>query len=251
MAVRIWLTSRPPPMASKARVAPVSTSAAVRSSVKVGAEESHTCAAPRPRKQRRLFGTAHDVHQRHAVRETDSHQHLAEVGRRRGVNQRRVPLSPHGLHHAKRRKRIDEAGRPFRRRGPLRQHQGVGGLHGLELRIGGPAEDRHRPAQQGLRLRSGAHHHAGPLVAHRQGVAHPRGHHLHERGRDGRGEHWPVGRPARLARGKIGRPQQEAQIRRIDRRALDPHHHLVRAGRGNLHLGQRQLKRAVVLQQRP
>ena len=48
MQVRIWPASRPPPVASKAMVAPVSTSAWVRSSMNVGAEASHTCFAPIP-----------------------------------------------------------------------------------------------------------------------------------------------------------------------------------------------------------
>ena len=46
MQLRIWLASLPPPMASKAMVAPVSTSACVRSSRKVDAVESTTCLAP-------------------------------------------------------------------------------------------------------------------------------------------------------------------------------------------------------------
>ena len=46
MQVRIWPASRPPPMASNARVAPVSTSAFVRSSMNVGALESTICFAP-------------------------------------------------------------------------------------------------------------------------------------------------------------------------------------------------------------
>src|SRR5450759_3437176 len=46
MQVRICPASLPPPMASNASVAPVSTSALVRSSIKVGAVESTTCFAP-------------------------------------------------------------------------------------------------------------------------------------------------------------------------------------------------------------
>src|SRR5882757_9324491 len=46
MQVRIWPASLPPPMASNAIVAPVSTSALVRSSMKVGAVESTTNLAP-------------------------------------------------------------------------------------------------------------------------------------------------------------------------------------------------------------
>src|SRR3954447_11163837 len=46
MQVRICPASLPPPMASNASVAPVSTSALVRSSIKVGAVESTMCLAP-------------------------------------------------------------------------------------------------------------------------------------------------------------------------------------------------------------
>src|SRR5437899_5392400 len=46
MQVRIWPASLPPPMASNASVAPVSTSALVRSSAKVGEVESTTYFAP-------------------------------------------------------------------------------------------------------------------------------------------------------------------------------------------------------------
>src|SRR5436305_13992423 len=46
MQVRIWPASLPPPMASNASVAPVSTSALVRSSMKVGEVESTTYFAP-------------------------------------------------------------------------------------------------------------------------------------------------------------------------------------------------------------
>src|SRR5215475_11268024 len=48
MQVKIWLASLPPPIASKAMVAPVSTSACVSSSAKVAEFESTTCFAPMP-----------------------------------------------------------------------------------------------------------------------------------------------------------------------------------------------------------
>src|SRR5579872_1507390 len=49
MPVRIWPASGPPPMASNASVAPVATSASVRSVMKLGLEESQTYLAPMPR----------------------------------------------------------------------------------------------------------------------------------------------------------------------------------------------------------
>src|SRR5450830_1482892 len=49
MADRIWPARVPPPVASKARVAPVCTRASVRSWVKLSALLSHTCRAPCPR----------------------------------------------------------------------------------------------------------------------------------------------------------------------------------------------------------
>ena len=47
MALRIWLASLPPPMASKAMVAPVAVTAAISSAMKFGEVESTTYLAPR------------------------------------------------------------------------------------------------------------------------------------------------------------------------------------------------------------
>jgi hypothetical protein len=56
MAVRIWLANLPPPMASKASVAPVATNASTRSAMKAGAVELQTWTAPIPRKSAACSG---------------------------------------------------------------------------------------------------------------------------------------------------------------------------------------------------
>src|SRR5260221_11896368 len=104
MQVRIWPASLPPPMASNASVAPVSTSALVRSSMKVGEVESTTYFAPILRR----ISACSD--QPDAVLETDLVEHLPEIGCGRGVHQCFVAFASHGFGHAKRRQRIDEAG---------------------------------------------------------------------------------------------------------------------------------------------
>src|SRR5882757_4787466 len=56
MQVRIWPASLPPPIASNASVAPVSTSALVRSFINVGEVESTTCFAPMLRRMSACSG---------------------------------------------------------------------------------------------------------------------------------------------------------------------------------------------------
>src|SRR3979409_6275 len=104
MQVRIWLASLPPPMASKAIVAPVSTSACVRSSMKVGEVELQTYLAPMARSS--LACSAQDWHWVDAALDADPVEHLSEIGGRRGMDQGLVALAAHGLDHAERRQRI-------------------------------------------------------------------------------------------------------------------------------------------------
>ena len=70
-----------------------------------------------------LLLAAHDIDQGNAVLQADLVEHLAEIGRSCRVNQRLVTLAPHGLGHAERGQRIDEAGGAFRRRRAVGQHQ--------------------------------------------------------------------------------------------------------------------------------
>jgi hypothetical protein len=139
MQARICPASVPPPVASKPMVAPVAASASV-SGLEVG------CAAVAPRaarpgaQQRRLLGLAHDVDQADAVLQADAVEHLAQVGRRRGVHQRGVAFALHGLDHAQRGERVDEARRTLAAVAPGRQRQALRGLHGAVLRIHGAAD---------------------------------------------------------------------------------------------------------------
>ena len=79
----------------------------------------------------RLLLAAHDVDEADAVLEADLVEHLAEVGGGRGVHQRVVAFAPHGLDHAERGQRIDEAGGAVGRRGAGRQRQAVGRPSGM------------------------------------------------------------------------------------------------------------------------
>ena len=123
MQVRIWPASLPPPMASKAMVAPVSTSALVRSSMKVGDGGIDDMLGADLAQDVGLLRAAHDVDEADAVLEADLVEHLAEVGGGRGMHQRLVALAPHGLGHAERGQRIDEAGGAVGRRRAGRQRQ--------------------------------------------------------------------------------------------------------------------------------
>ncbi len=96
---------------------------------------------------RDLVGVADDVDERHAFGLAQPHQHLAEVRRRRRVNQGRVSFAAHGLDHAQRRQRIDERRGAVRRGGGRRQDQALGRTDLAELRVHGAAQDRDRLAE--------------------------------------------------------------------------------------------------------
>ena len=115
-------------MASKAIVAPVATSASVRSSMNVGAVVSHDVLGAEAAQQLRLLGAAHDVHQRDPSCEADLVQHLTQVRGRRRVHERGVAFEPHGLDHAERGQRVDEAGRALAPAWCRRAARGIGGL---------------------------------------------------------------------------------------------------------------------------
>ena len=177
MQVRIWLASLPPPIASKAMVAPVSTSACVSSSVKVAEVEIDDVLGADAAQQPGLLGTAHDVHQADAVLLADLVQHLAEVRRGRRMHQRLVALALHRLGHAERGQRVDKPRRALGRRRAGRQGLAVGCLQEPTLRVHRPADHRHRLAEQRLRRlrRACLDHRARALVANRHRLVEARG----------------------------------------------------------------------------
>ncbi len=197
----------------------------------------------------RLLAAAHDVHQGNAVLQADPVQHLAEVGGRGGVDQGGVALPAHGLHHAQRRQRIDEARRAVGGGGAGRQRQDVGGLQGAVLGVHRPADAGHELAEQRLGGRVGPRrdHRARAFVAHRHGLVDAPGHGPHELLRHG-GRHHGAGR--RLGGGHVGGAQQQAEVRGVDGRTLDAHQDLVGAGVGDVDLGEGKLELAAGLDQR-
>ena len=125
MQVRIWPASLPPPVASNASVAPVATSALVRSSMNDGELESQTCCAPMRCSSSTCSGLRTMLTSADAVFDAELVEHLAEVRRSRGVHERVVAFEPHRLDHAERGQRIDEARRAFGRRRARRQQQAL------------------------------------------------------------------------------------------------------------------------------
>ena len=183
MAVRIWLASLPPPVASNASVAPVATRASTRSAWNVGALELQTYFAPRRCRISACSGLAHDVHERDAVRDAQLVQHLAEIRCGGGVHERLVALGLHGLDHAERGERVHETGGAFARAsfppaaaGTERDgHAAVLGVHAAAHAGDGAAQQR-----LGGRRRARLHDDSGAFVAHGHGLVEARSHGGHE-----------------------------------------------------------------------
>ena len=218
MQVRIWLASLPPPIASKAMVAPVSTSACVRSSMKVAAVESTTCLAPMPRSSLACSALRTMLTRPMPSSLADLVQHLAEVGRGRGMHQRLVALALHGLGHAERGQRIDEPRSALGRRRAGRQRLAVGRLQEPVLRVHRAADHRHRLAQQRLRRlrRARLDHRARALVADRHRLVEARGDEgqrlLRHLGRDLDGGAAARGLGRAMSAGPSSRPRSDGLI---------------------------------------
>ena len=92
----------------------------------VGALESHDVRRAERSQQRRLLGLAHDVDER---RSPSSMQSLISIWPRLDAaavcTSARVAFAPHGLDHAERGQRIDEARRAVGRRRALGQQQAL------------------------------------------------------------------------------------------------------------------------------
>ncbi len=193
---------------------------------------------------------AHDVDERDAVLEAYLLQHLAEIGGGGGVYQRGVAFTAHGLGHAKRGQRIDEAGRALRRRGASGQDQHVGRFQRAVLRVHRAADSRDGLAQQRLGVRARLDYLAGAFIAGGQRLADASGHgaaigfwyrRRHFRVRAGAGEFRAL---------HVGRTEQQADVGWIDRRRGDADHDLVRSRLGDGDLLKRQFEFAAVLDER-
>ena len=196
-------------------VAPVAASAFVRSSMKVGdAEFDHLLGADVVQ-DRFLFGAADDVDQGDAVLEADLVEHLAEIGGGGGVNQRGMPLAPHGLGHGERGQRVDEPRRAVGRRRAFGQHLAVGGPQAAILRIHGAADHRHGLAQQRLCRCARLDDDARAFVADRHRLIETRGKPLQRLLRHRCGDHRAVARARQSLRSPC-RPARAAGRDRTD-----------------------------------
>ena len=128
--------------------------------------------AGRPQ-QRLLLGRPHDVDEVDAVGEAEPVQHLAEVGRRSRVHERRVTLATHRADETEHGQRVHEARRALDSRHPVGQLEALRHVDAPVLRVHRAAEHGDGLAEQGLGRvgRSRGDDRAGALVAHRQGVA--------------------------------------------------------------------------------
>ena len=156
-------------------VAPVSTSALVRSVHERRFRRVADVGRAEAAEQFGLLGAPDDVDQLHAVGQADALQHLPEVRRRRGVDEGGVTFHPHRLDHPQRRQWVDEARRTVGGPGAIRKREAHRRRQAPVLGIGRTADDRHRATEQrlGLGRRTGGHHDSCPLVADRHRLADP------------------------------------------------------------------------------
>ena len=200
-----------------------------------------------------LGGTAHDVHQLDPVGQARLLQHLAKVRGGRGVDQGGVAFATHRPDHPQGRQWVDEAGGALLRRHALREHQTVHRADGPVLGVHGAPEDGHGLAQKRLGggRAPGRDDDTRTLVPDGKGLAYAGGHGAQGGGSDGRSQHSRGSRPRNPRGADVGRPDQQAKVRGIDRRRLDANHHIVRTWRGDVHLLEGELQLSAVLDQRP
>jgi hypothetical protein len=182
-----------------------------------------------------LRRAAHDVDERDIVLGTDLDEHLAEVRRRRCVDDRVMTLHPHGFGESKAGERIDEAGCPIDRIGAVGQRHchlnGKAAIFSIHL----AAKQCDGLAHQSLRLgrRPRLDDDAAPFVADRERIADPARHRAHAGRRNIGRDHRQVVAGAGARGAHVGTTEQQAEIGRIDRRGENLHQHLVRLGLGH------------------
>ena len=124
-------------------------------------------------------------------------------------------------------------------------------FQGAVLPVHGAAESAHGFAHQRLRFGAGAcgHHHAATFVAYRQRLPEAAGEMAHNGRIDLCGYGRSVLRATLLSGRHIRHAQQQAQVRWINGRGANLHHHFVGARRVDGDLMQRQLQLAVLRDQ--
>ena len=162
--------------------------------------------------------------------------------------QRLVPLPAHGFHHAQGGERIDKAGRALGRCGARFQRQALIDTEAAILGVHLAAHHTDGPPKQRLggSGTAGGNHHAGALIADREGLAQPPGHKAHRAGGNICGQYRALRCPGCAEGGGVGRPHQQGEVRGIDRRGVDTHQHFLGAGGGKLHLYQRNFQGIVI-----
>ena len=140
---------RPPPMASNAIVAPVATSAAVRSSRNVGELESQTCSAPAERSSAACSGVRTMLT---SGMPSAMHSRLSIWPRFEAAavcTSARVALATHRADQTEDGQRVDEARRALDRGRAVGQVEALADIDAPVLRV-------HRSAEQGRRCGRGA-----------------------------------------------------------------------------------------------
>ena len=171
-------------------------------------------------------------------------QHLAEVRRRRGVHERRVAFAAHGLDHAERGQRIDEARGAFGRRRARRQHQAL-----RRLAARGTARTSRRRACATVLPSSACAAGDEPAATTTPAPSLPTGSDWPTRAASARITSGAIvavttglsAVPASFARARVGAAEQQPEVRRIDRRGLDAHEHLVGLRLRRRHAREREL----------
>ena len=147
------------------------------------------------------------------------------------MHQRLVTLHVQRFHHAQCRHRVDEARRTLSGCRPLIQHQTGVRVHTAILGKHLTAKCADGFTQQGLRGIGATRgdHGAGALVARRQRLPQARLHEAHSRGRNICGDNRTLSAAAIACGAHVGRPEQQGEVGRVDRRRLHAHQHLVGA----------------------
>ena len=204
---------------------------------------------PERRQRLHLLGPADHVDQRHTLGLAEPHQHLAKVGRGRGVHQRAVAFAAQRLEHAQGGEGIDVPGSPLRRSDTGREPLALGDLQAAVLRVHLAPDHADRLTEERLRLRgrSCRDDDAGALVPRRHGLADPRRSRAQWPGTEGRTDAGKLGRASRAGARHVGTGKEHAEVRWIDWGRLDPDDHLVRLGMRDWHTHQGDLHRPLGL----